>query len=82
MRFRRPYYLNTINYKLRSKNFFLGRREDKQANKYTITLKCRYPGKYISAEYNLSETSINEVNFEKDIVASQLSKFLIISEDL
>ena len=53
-KFRRTYYLDTVNYKLKSKNFFLRVREDKESNKYTITLKCRHPDRYISSSYDLS----------------------------
>ena len=48
-KFRRTYYLDTLDYKLKSKHFFLRVREDKESNKYTITLKCRHPDRYISA---------------------------------
>jgi len=50
LEYRRTYYLDTVNYKLRSKNFFLRVRKDKESNKYTTTLKCRHPDRYISAE--------------------------------
>lgn len=47
LKFRRTYYLDTADYKLRSKHFFLRVRKDKESNKYTITLKCRHPDRYI-----------------------------------
>ena len=72
---RRTYYLDTDNYKLKSKNFFLRVRDDKQSNKYTTTLKCRHPDRYISAEYNLSDSTNHNIKFEEDIIAPHISKF-------
>ncbi|MGB9169027.1 MAG: hypothetical protein WCB31_08890 [Nitrososphaeraceae archaeon] len=78
--FRRTYYLDTVNYKLRSKNFFLRVREDKESKKYTITLKCRHPDRYISAAYDLSGPTNHKVKFEEDIIAPHVSKFSISAE--
>jgi uncharacterized protein YjbK len=75
LKYRRIYYLDTVNYKLRSKNFFLRVRKDKQSNKYTTTLKCRHPDRYISAEYDLSGPTNHNVKFEEDIIAPHISKF-------
>ena len=77
---RRTYYLDTVNYKLRSKNFFLRVREDKQSNKYTTTLKCRHPDRYISAEYDLSGPTNHNIKFEEDIIAPHISKFSISAD--
>ena len=79
LKYRRTYYLDTVNYKLRSKNFFLRIREDKQSNKYTTTLKCRHPDRYISAEYDLSGPK-NHIKFEEDIIAPHISKFSISAD--
>jgi len=79
LKYRRTYYLDTVNYKLRSKNFFLRIREDKQSNKYTTTLKCRHPDRYISAEYDLSGPK-NHTKFEEDIIAPHISKFSISAD--
>ena len=46
-KFRRTYYLDTLNFRLKSKNFFLTVREDIDSKKYDITLKCRHPDRYI-----------------------------------
>lgn len=73
--YRRTYYLDTVNHKLRSKNFFLRVRKDKESNKYTTTLKCRHPDRYISAEYDLSGPTNRNVKFEEDIIAPHVSKF-------
>jgi len=75
-KFRRTYYLDTIDYKLRSKNFFLRVREDKESDKYDITLKCRHPDRYISASYDLSSSmKKSTIKFEEDIIAPHVSKF-------
>ncbi len=78
-KYRRTYYLDTVNYKLRSKNFFLRVREDKESKKYTITLKCRHPDRYISAAYDLSGPN-HKIKFEEDIIAPHVSKFSISAE--
>lgn len=75
LEYRRTYYLDTVNYKLRSKNFFLRVRKDKESNKYTTTLKCRHPDRYISAEYDLSGPTNRNIKFEEDIIAPHISKF-------
>jgi uncharacterized protein YjbK len=80
LKYRRTYYLDTVNYKLRSKNFFLRVREDKQSNKYTTTLKCRHPDRYISAEYDLSGPTNQNIKFEEDIIAPHISKFSISAD--
>lgn len=79
-KYRRTYYLDTVNYKLRSKNFFLRVREDKESNKYTITLKCRHPDRYISAAYDLSGPTNHKIKFEEDIITPHVSKFSISAE--
>ena len=77
-KFRRTYYLDTPNFRLKSKNFFLRVREDKESNKYDITLKCRHPDRYISASYDLSSSmKKSTIKFEEDIIAPHVSKFSI-----
>ena len=77
-KFRRTYYLDTLNFRLKSKNFFLRVREDKESNKYDITLKCRHPDRYISASYDLSSSmKKSTIKFEEDIIAPHVSKFSI-----
>jgi uncharacterized protein YjbK len=77
-KFRRTYYLDTFNFRLQSKNFFLRVREDKESNKYDITLKCRHPDRYISSSYDLSSSiKKSTIKFEEDIIASHVSKFSI-----
>jgi uncharacterized protein YjbK len=80
LKYRRTYYLDTVNHKLRSKNFFLRVREDKQSNKYTTTLKCRHPDRYISAEYDLSGPTNHNIKFEEDIIAPHISQFSISAD--
>ena len=77
-KFRRTYYLDTPNFRLKSKNFFLRVREDKESNKCDITLKCRHPDRYISASYDLSSSmKKSTIKFEEDIIAPHVSKFSI-----
>lgn len=77
-KFRRTYYLDTPNFRLKSKNFFLRVREDKESNKYDTTLKCRHPDRYISASYDLSSSmKKSTIKFEEDIIAPHVSKFSI-----
>jgi uncharacterized protein YjbK len=77
-KFKRTYYLDTLNFRLKSKNFFLRVREDKESNKYDITLKCRHPDRYISASYDLtSSMKKSTIKFEEDIIAPHVSKFSI-----
>ena len=77
-KFRRTYYLDTPNFRLKSKNFFLRVREDKESNKYDITLKCRHPDRYISSSYDLSSSmKKSTIKFEEDIIAPHVSKFSI-----
>jgi hypothetical protein len=62
--------LDTLNFRLKFKNFFLRVREDKESNKYHITtLKCRYPDRYILASYDLSSPmKKSTIKFEEDII--------------
>lgn len=77
-KFRRTYYLDTPNFRLQSKNFFLRVREDKESNKYDTTLKCRHPDRYISSSYDLSSSiKKSTIKFEEDIIAPHVSKFSI-----
>lgn len=77
-KFRRTYYLDTFNFRLKSKNFFLRVREDKESNKYDTTLKCRHPDRYISSSYDLSSSiKKSTIKFEEDIIAPHVSKFSI-----
>ena len=77
-KFRRTYYLDTPNLRLKSNNFFLRVREDKESNKYDITLKCRHPDRYISASYDLtSSMKKSTIKFEEDIIAPHVIKFSI-----
>ena len=78
LKLRRTYYLDTPNFRLKYKNFFLRVREDKESNKYDITLKCRHPDRYISASYDLSSTTKKStIKFEEDVIAPHVSKFSI-----
>jgi hypothetical protein len=77
---RRTYYLDTINYKLRSKNFFLRVRENKGSDNYTITLKCRHPDRYISSAYDLAGPTDHKIKFEEDIIAPHVSEFSMSAE--
>jgi len=75
---RRTYYLDTPKFRLKSKNYFLRVREDKESNKYDITLKCRHPDRYISSSYDLSSSmKKSTIKFEEDIIAPHISKFSI-----
>ena len=77
-KFRRTYYLDTLNFRLKSKNFFLRVREDIDSKKYDITLKCIHPDRYISASYDLSSSmKKSTIKFEEDIIAPHISKFSI-----
>lgn len=55
-------------------------REDKESNKYTVTLKCRHPDRYISAAYDLSGPTNHKIKFEEDIIAPFVTKFSISAE--
>jgi uncharacterized protein YjbK len=72
---RKTYYLDTSDFRLNSKNFFLRIREDKKSRKYDVTLKCRHPDRYISSAYNLSDLKKYDTKFEEDIIAPHISKF-------
>lgn len=72
---RKTYYLDTFDFGLHSKNFFLRIREDTEPPKYDITLKCRHPDRYISSAYDFSGSLIHKVKFEEDIIAPHVSKF-------
>jgi hypothetical protein len=72
---RNTYYLDTSDFALKSKNFFLRIREDTEPPKYDITLKCRHPDRYISSAYDFSDSIIHKVKFEEDIIAPHVSKF-------
>lgn len=77
LKYRRTYFLDTPDFRLHSKNFFLRIREDNKPPKYNITLKCRHPDRYISSAYNLSDSNTHELKFEEDIIAPHVSKFSI-----
>jgi hypothetical protein len=79
-KFRRTYYLDTANYKLKSKHFFLRVRKNEESSKYQITLKYRHADRYISASYDLSGPTIYKTKFEEDIIAPHVSKFSVSSD--
>jgi hypothetical protein len=55
-------------------------REDKKSNKNHSTLKCKYPDRYISSSYDLSNSMKKSIiKFEEDIIAPHVSKFSISS---
>jgi hypothetical protein len=72
---RRTYYLDSSDFRLNSKNFFLRIREDDKSTKYHVTLKCRHPDRYISSAYHLSDLKMYDTKFEEDIIAPHISKF-------
>jgi hypothetical protein len=72
---RRTYYLDSSDFRLNSKNFFLRIREDEKSTKYDVTLKCRHPDRYISSAYDLSHLKKYDTKFEEDIIAPHISKF-------
>jgi hypothetical protein len=75
LKHRNTYYLDSSDFRLNSKNFFLRIREDKKSRKYDVTLKCRHPDRYISSAYDLSDLKIYDTKFEEDIIAPHISKF-------
>lgn len=75
LKHRITYYLDTSDFRLNSKNFFLRVREDKKSRKYDLTLKCRHPDRYISSAYDLSDLKKYDTKFEEDIIAPHISKF-------
>jgi hypothetical protein len=75
LKYRRTYFLDTSDFRLHSKNFFLRIREDNKPSKYNVTLKCRHPDRYISSAYNLSDSNTHELKFEEDIITPHVSKF-------
>jgi uncharacterized protein YjbK len=77
LKHRITYYLDTSDFRLNSKNFFLRIREDKKSRKYDVTLKCRHPDRYISSAYDLSDLKIYDTKFEEDIIAPHISKFSV-----
>jgi uncharacterized protein YjbK len=74
---RRTWYLDTENFELKSKNFFFRIREEEGDKEYDVTLKCRHEDRYISSNYDLSNSikTDYEVKFEEDIIAPYVSKF-------
>jgi len=80
--YRKTYYLDTDDFKLKSKNFFLRIREElnKNPHKYDVTLKCRHPDRYVSGAYDLSDPHGYKVKFEEDIIAPYVSKFSLSSK--
>jgi hypothetical protein len=72
---RKTYYLDSSDFRLNSKNFFLRLREDEKSIKYDVTLKCRHPDRYISSAYDLSDLKMYDTKFEEDIIAPHISKF-------
>jgi hypothetical protein len=77
LKYRKTYYLDTSDFRLNSKNFFLRIRGDKKSTKYDVTLKCRHPDRYISSAYDLSHLKMYDTKFEEDIIAPHISKFSI-----
>lgn len=78
---RRTYYLDTDDFRLKAKNFFLRIREelDEKPHKYNVTLKCRHPDRYVSGAFDLSDPDTHKVKFEEDIIAPYVSKFSLSS---
>lgn len=75
LKHRKTYYLDSSDFRLNSKNFFLRIREDKKSRKYDVTLKCRHPDRYISSAYDLSDLKMYDTKFEEDIISPHTSKF-------
>ena len=75
LKHRKTYYLDTSDFRLNSKNFFLRIRGDKKSGNYDVTLKCRHPDRYISSAYDLSDLKMYDTKFEEDIIAPHISKF-------
>ena len=77
---RRTYYLDTDDFRLKAKNFFLRIREevDEKPHKYDITLKCRHPDRYVSGAFDLADPDSQK--FEEDIIAPYVSKFSLSSQ--
>ncbi|MGB5090956.1 MAG: hypothetical protein WBN72_08445 [Nitrososphaeraceae archaeon] len=75
LKHRKTYYLDTSDFRLNSKNFFLRIRGDKKSGNYDVTLKCRHPDRYISSSYDLSDLKMYDTKFEEDIIAPHISKF-------
>jgi hypothetical protein len=75
LKHRKTSYLDTSDFRLNSKNFFLRIRGDNKSRKYDVTLKCRHPDRYISSAYDLSDLKMYDTKFEEDIIAPHISKF-------
>jgi hypothetical protein len=77
LKYRKTYYLDTTDFRLNSRSFFLRIRGNKKSTKYDVTLKCRHPDRYISSAYDLSDLKMYDTKFEEDIIAPHISKFSI-----
>jgi uncharacterized protein YjbK len=75
LKHRKTYYLDTSDFRLNSKSFFLRIRADKKSGNYDVTLKCSHPDRYISSAYDLSDLKMYDTKFEEDIIAPHISKF-------
>jgi uncharacterized protein YjbK len=75
LKHRKTYYLDTSDFRLNSKSFFLRIRVDKKSGNYDVTLKCRHPDRYISSAYDLSDLKMYDTKFEEDIISPHISKF-------
>lgn len=77
LKHRKTYYLDTPDFRLNSKNFFLRVRKDKNSSNHDVTLKCRHPDRYISSAYDLSDLDLKKYHpkFEEDVIAPHISKF-------
>jgi hypothetical protein len=76
---KKTWYLDTNRHELKSNGFLFRVREEH--DEYDITLKNRYPDRYIAASYDLSgptlheKIKLKEVKFEEDITTPFRSKF-------
>ena len=78
---RQTWYLDTSRYDLNAKKFLFRIRGEKKANLFNVTLKCRHPDRYASAQHNLSSPIKHiKIKFEEDILSPFVSKFSLSGE--
>src|SRR5215467_178045 len=51
---RRTWYLDTESYDLNMNKFLFRIRKEEETSEYNVTLKCRHPDRYMSAQHDLS----------------------------
>jgi hypothetical protein len=73
---RKTWYLDTSKYELNASRFLFRIREEKEADEYNVTLKCRHPDRYAAALHDLSSPIKHiKMKFEEDIITPFISKF-------